>query len=100
MNSVKNKFIDGCVSHGVVNEETSHKIFDLIQTSARYSFNASHSVSYAVNAFRSAYCKANNPLKFYTVYLNHSGSKIDKRVEIRELISDAKRQVFKFTRLH
>lgn len=51
----------------------------------------SHSVAYAINSFRSAYCKAHDPLSFYCTYLNHAHNKPDKQEEIRELISDAKR---------
>lgn len=51
----------------------------------------SHSTSYAINAFRSAYCKTHDPLKFYCIYLNHAHNKPDKQEEIRELVSDAKR---------
>jgi len=40
MKQVKEKFIIGAVSKGVVGEEDAYKIFDLIQASARYSFNA------------------------------------------------------------
>lgn len=90
MKQVKEKFIVGAISKGVVNEADAHSVFDLIQASARYSFNASHSVSYAINAFRAAYCKAHDPIKFYTVYLNHAHHKPDKQEEIKELVNEAK----------
>jgi DNA polymerase III alpha subunit len=52
----------------------------------------SHAVAYAINSFASAYCKAHDPIKFYTVYLNNASSKPDKQREIKELIMDAKLQ--------
>jgi len=90
MKQVKEKFMEGAIKKDLVNDEDAHKIFDLIQASARYSFNASHSVSYAINAFRSAYCKTHDPLKFFEVYLNHAHNKPEKQEEISELVSDAK----------
>lgn len=51
----------------------------------------SHSICYAINSFRSAFCKTHYMLSFYQTYLNHAHNKPDKQEEIRELISDAKK---------
>lgn len=50
----------------------------------------SHAVSYAINAYWSAYCKYYRPIGFYTSYLNHAHGKPDPQQEIKELILDAK----------
>lgn len=90
MREVREKFITGAKNKGLVDDKSAEQIFDWIQASARYSFNKSHAVAYAINSFHSAYCKAHDPLKFYEVYLNHAENKPDKQREIKELIMDAK----------
>ena len=42
---------------GGLEKEAAEEIFGWIEKSNRYAFNKSHAVSYAVNAYRSAYCK-------------------------------------------
>jgi DNA polymerase-3 subunit alpha len=90
MAKLKIQFLDGCKKVGKVNEQDAGQIFDWIEASQRYSFNKSHSVAYAVNAFWSAYCKYHNQEKFYEVYLEHSSRKQDSQEEISLLVSDAK----------
>lgn len=115
MNIVKTQFIEGCIQRHKLNLEQSEEtflhvvksyedningskkkktiaeeIFSQIEASARYSFNKSHSVCYAINSFRSAFCKTHYMLSFYKTYLNHAHNKPDKQDEIRELITDAK----------
>lgn len=50
----------------------------------------SHSVSYAVCSYWSAYEKAHNPLQFFLSYLYFANEKQDPHREIYELISEAK----------
>ena len=90
MKEVREKFTNGAKNKGIVDEATAEQIFDWISASARYSFNKSHAVAYAINSFRSAYCKTHDPLKFYATYLNHACNKPDKQREIKELITDAR----------
>ena len=90
MNEVGQKFINGCKAKGIVTEQSAGTIFNWIQASARYSFNKSHAVAYAINSFRSAYCKVHRPLKFYETYLNHAHNKPDKQKELKEVIMDAR----------
>lgn len=90
MAKVKKDFLEGCKKVGKVSEEEAAQIFDWIEASQRYSFNKSHSVSYAINGFNSAYCKYHNLNKFYEVYLDHARRKQDTQLEIKELINDAK----------
>lgn len=90
MTKIKGGFIDGCKKQGIVDESTAGSIFDWIEKAQRYLFNASHSYSYAINAYYSAYCKAHNLLKFYEAYLNRAFKDQDKMNEINELVNDAK----------
>jgi DNA polymerase-3 subunit alpha len=90
MTELKQKFIDGCEKTGIVNSEVAHEIYDNIEKSNRYSFNASHSVVYAVNAYWSAYCKVHDTPIFFERYLNHAHKKPEWKDEIRDLVMDAK----------
>lgn len=90
MAQVKIQFMDGAKSAQLVDEETCVKIFDWIEKSQRYSFNASHAYAYGQNAYYTAYCKTHAPLAFYMVCLNLADSKLDKLVEIKELVNDAR----------
>jgi DNA polymerase-3 subunit alpha len=63
-------FIDGAVANGI-SKKTAKEIFDLMAKFADYGFNRSHSMAYAVLAFRTAYLKAHYPAYFYAAVLSH-----------------------------
>jgi len=90
MTKIKSKFIEGCKKTGIVDEETAKEIFGWIEKSSRYSFNKSHSVSYAVNSYISAWYKAHFTKEFFLSYLYHANDKQDPHQEIYELVSEAK----------
>ena len=50
----------------------------------------SHSYSYAINGYWSAYMKAHFPIQFFTSYLRYAKEKQDPLMEIKELINEAK----------
>lgn len=50
----------------------------------------SHSISYAYNAYLSAYCKAHFIRPFFTSYLFYSKDKAKQTLEIKELVNNAK----------
>ena len=90
MEKVKKSFLKGAEIQGIVTKEVAEEIFSWIEKSNRYAFNKSHAVSYAINAYWSAYCKFYRKMSFYVSYLNHSDRKPDSQQEVRELIIDAK----------
>ena len=90
MAKIKSKFIDGCKVVNKVSEDEAEQIFGWIEKSQRYSFNKSHAVSYAVNAYLSAHSKAHFPVIFFLSYLRLAKDKINPHEEILELISNAK----------
>ena len=90
MNKVKKSFISGAEKVGMVSKEDAEQIFGWIEKSARYAFNKSHSVSYAVCSYWSAYHKAHNTKEFFLSYLYYANEKQDPQQEIYELISEAK----------
>ena len=90
MAKVKKKFIQGAKKVKIVTPEEAEQIFGWIEKSARYAFNKSHSVSYAVCSYWSAYQKAHNPKEFFLSYLYYANEKQDPHQEIYEIISEAK----------
>lgn len=90
MAKVRKKFIAGAKRVKIVNKEEAEQIFGWIQASARYAFNKSHSISYAVCSYWSAYEKAHNTEAFFLSYLYYANEKQDPHQEVYELISEAK----------
>jgi len=89
MAKVKQKFLEGANKLNIVNNDQAEQIFSWIEKSQRYSFNKSHSVSYAINAYLSAYTKAHFPRIFFASYLRFAKDKIDPQAEIKELVQNA-----------
>lgn len=90
MEQVKGKFLEGTKEQRIVTNEVADEIFSWIEKSNRYAFNKSHAVSYAINAYQSAYCKTYRLKKFYNTYLDRSDKKPKPDIEKKELIMDAK----------
>lgn len=90
MTEVKKLFLAGCETTGKVTTEEAEKIFDWIEKSQRYLFNASHSMAYAIQAYASAWFKVHYPIEFYTAWLRHARDKQNPFEEIRDLVNDAK----------
>lgn len=90
MEKVKKSFLEGAQSKGIVTKDIAEEIFGWIEKSNRYAFNKSHAVSYAFNAYWSAYCKFYRRKKFYEKYLNRAEKKPKPDIEKKELIMDAK----------
>jgi len=90
MAEVKKSFIEKSEEKGVVTKEEAEEIFSWIEKSQRYSFNKSHSVSYAYNGYLTAYAKAHFPHEFFTSYLKHAVGKPDTFIEVQELVNNAK----------
>lgn len=89
MAKIKKKFIKGCKKEKIVNENEAKEIFGWIEKSQRYSFNKSHAISYAINAYLSAYAKCHFPKIFFASYLRFAKDKIDPHQEIKELVRNA-----------
>lgn len=89
MSKIRSKFIDGCIANKKASKEEAEQIFGWIEKSQRYLFNASHSISYAMNAYLSAYTKAHFPRVFFASYLRFAKDKIDPQQEIKELVRNA-----------
>jgi DNA polymerase III subunit alpha len=81
-------FMDGAKVKGV-NEKKAAKIFDLMEYFAGYGFNKSHSTTYALLAYQTAWLKANYPRHFVAALLTIEAANTEKLAmylgECREL---------------
>lgn len=90
MAQVKKSFLEKSSEKGIVNKSQAEEIFSWIEKSQRYSFNKSHAVSYAFNAYLSAYAKAHFSKEFFTSYLFYSKEKQKPHEEINELVNNCR----------
>lgn len=56
--------------------------WQVVEDASQYSFNASHSLSYAYDSLYGAYLKAHYPLEYYSVILNMYANDVDKTAKI------------------
>lgn len=59
-------------------EKISHDLWQIIEDSASYSFNASHSYSVSIDSLYSAWIKAHHPYAFYEVAMEIADEKSNK----------------------
>ena len=72
--------IPGCIKNGVP-EEIANKIFDEMIDFAKYAFNKSHAVCYAIIGFQTAFLKCYYPTEFMAALLTSVGDFNNKVVE-------------------
>ena len=81
------KFIKGCLNNGY-DEEVSSRVYDLILKFANYGFNKSHSVSYAITAYKMAFIKTHFLKYFIAGILTNS---IGNSAKLNTYINRARR---------
>ena len=73
----REKFLAGATRRGV-DPGKAEELFDLMAFFAGYGFNRSHSISYSLITYQTAYLKANHPLEYMTALLNSKAGDFDK----------------------
>jgi DNA polymerase-3 subunit alpha len=68
-NKMQDEFVDGCKRLHNVDRDLAIKIWKFMVTSATYSFNIAHCVSYSMLAFWCMWLKRHHPLAFYAAQL-------------------------------
>jgi DNA polymerase-3 subunit alpha len=68
MQAQRQKFLDGARARGV-DAKKARDLFELMEAFAGYGFNKSHSTTYALVAYQTAYLKANYPAHFMAALL-------------------------------
>tara|TARA_Y100001933_G_scaffold82733_1_gene84206 strand:- start:487 stop:3972 length:3486 start_codon:yes stop_codon:yes gene_type:complete len=81
MAKVRAEFLDGCRERGV-DEQLANDIFDLMEKFSGYAFNKSHSATYALVSFQTAWLKAHYPAEFMAATLSADMQNIDKVVTL------------------
>lgn len=69
LKELKTQLLAGWVKN-VGKEEGFNETWQVVEDAAHYSFNASHSLSVAIDSLYGAYLKANYPLEYFTVVLS------------------------------
>ncbi len=79
----KDIFIQGAIKNNV-KESAAKRIFDLIEKFAGYGFNKSHSVSYAMIAYQTAWLKKHHTDEFYAASMSADMDNTDKLIRLKE----------------
>src|ERR1041385_6323051 len=85
MDAQREKFISGAVSNSYTRQKAA-EIFDYIEPFARYGFNKSHSVAYALVAYQTAWLKVHYPLHFMAALMT---SEMDRTDAVVKFINEA-----------
>ncbi|MCH7912872.1 MAG: DNA polymerase III subunit alpha [Deltaproteobacteria bacterium] len=64
-----------------IDQKKSAKIFDQMETFARYGFNKSHSAAYAMISYQTAYLKAHHPVEFIATLMSTEMGDTDKVIK-------------------
>ncbi|MBQ4066909.1 MAG: DNA polymerase III subunit alpha, partial [Clostridia bacterium] len=84
----KDAFIDGAESHGMARAD-AEKLFKDIEDFAKYAFNKSHAVVYAVTSYRTAYLKTHYKVEYNCALITSVLSSTDK---ICEYLADCRKK--------
>jgi len=87
LNEQREKLIEGMVKNGI-GRKTSEQIWGWIEPFARYGFNRSHAVCYAMIGYQTAYLKAHWPTEFAAALLNSESGDTER---IAVLMEEAKK---------
>ncbi|MCL5433046.1 MAG: DNA polymerase III subunit alpha, partial [Patescibacteria group bacterium] len=93
MKKEKEKFIKGCIAHGYT-KKTAEDVFALIEKFVGYGFNKSHSASYGLIAYQTAYMKTHYPVEFMTALLtaeSRGSSGPVKNEKIAQAVAECRR---------
>lgn len=106
MQMQREKFVHGCVSHSKFSEAKADEIWHWIEPFAAYGFNKSHSASYSMVSYQTAYMKANYTVDFMAAVMTaESGDTVKvyeaveecKKMGIRVLPPDVNESLKDFT---
>ncbi len=84
MQAIKDKFIAGAIQNSSVPRDIAETIWELMAAFAGYGFPKAHAASYAVVAWRSAWCKTYHPAEFMAAVLANWGGYYSQRVYLSE----------------
>jgi DNA polymerase-3 subunit alpha len=85
MAAERSKFVEGAEANGY-DKKKANEIFDYIEPFARYGFNKSHSVAYALVAYQTAWLKVHYPRHFMAALMT---SEMDRTDFVVKFINEA-----------
>lgn len=77
MQKQREGFVKGSLANGIKAELAGH-IFDLVEKFAGYGFNKSHSTTYGLIAYQTAWLKVNYPAEYMAAFLSGEFNSTDK----------------------
>ncbi len=80
MEQERSEFINGALKNGI-SESVANELFEEMLGFAKYAFNKSHAVAYAVIAYRTAYLKVKYPKEYYASLITSVLGNISKTNE-------------------
>lgn len=83
LEELKTKLLQGWVKN-VGTEDGFSETWQVVEDAAHYSFNASHSLSVAIDSIYGAYLKSHYPLEYFTVVLTLYADDIDRTSKLIE----------------
>lgn len=81
LKELKEKLEEGWIKQ-VGRTEGFEETWTVVQQASKYSFNASHSLSYAWDSLYGAYLKSHYPLEYYSVVLNYYADDEDRTIKL------------------
>ena len=81
LKELKTQLLEGWVKN-VGKEDGFNETWQVIEDAAHYSFNASHSLSVAIDSLYGAYLKAHYPLEYFTVALSLYSDDLDRTAKL------------------
>jgi DNA polymerase-3 subunit alpha len=85
MAKMKSEFVEGMVSHSGVDREFAENYWGKLESFADYCFNKSHSASYSLISYQTAYLKANYTAAFMAALMTSDAENTDRiSIEIDE----------------
>lgn len=87
MMSMRPKFFDGAMAKGY-SEDAVTTLWNTVEEFAKYGFNKSHSVAYAMNSYQAAYLKANYPVQFMAALISQN---VDDKKKSLSFLRETKR---------
>lgn len=84
MQTLKEKFSDGAYKHNDVPPHIAERVWELMAAFAGYGFPKAHAASYALVAWRAAWCKVHHPAEFMAAVLANWGGYYSQRVYLTE----------------
>lgn len=97
LHALKSQLLAGWIKN-VGKEDGFNETWQVVEDAAHYSFNASHSLSVAIDSLYGAYLKAHYPLEYFTVALSLYSDDLDRTAKLISEMSyfDIKLKPIKF----